>query len=355
MRYEDLIVELDPAQIERFRTGHLPVAAAEVALRALLAALTDVGLRLTGRDAERARWFRQTGGSRPIEPRTLIAEPVPVGAPIMAPSIAPIVAPMGSPSEPAPRRVDPASVPSAPLGAEGSLFDSISESSMAEAEHALLRPPTVPPQPVELRVEPRSPVAKRSTQRAMDALFDDDEASAGGLMLFGDDAPPGFVAPPGTDPDMAPVPDDSLRPLLGRPETPAAGPAASLGGEARLAGAAAAHSAPDAELDELPTLGAPLGDVAADEVRLAGAEPAGGELDELPTLAPSFGGPLVDPDDDFVGFGWGDDEPTLARPAPDLMPDRLPEPLGSIDRSSAAERSGEKPGVVDSVRKLFGR
>ncbi len=159
---------------------------------------------------------------------------------------------------------------------------------------ALLRPPSRPLP----RVSPPTPAPEPAspTRAAMGALFDDD--SNNGLVLFGEgsDAPDGFGPQAGTDPAIAPLPEDG-------PEGPSERTMDDLGRP--LSG------------------GAPV-EGASGEPQLAGAE------EPMPMDVPAAP----------FGFGPGDAEPTRVdrNPAERHAPGHLSEAV-----------------VVSSVRKLFRR
>lgn len=205
---------------------------------------------------------------------------------------------------------------------------------------ALLRPPAAPPVPVPAPSPTPSP-APSPTRAAMHALFDVDDASGAGLVLFGDamddalddglggagDGAMGFAPQPGTDPDMAPLPDEAEADGLAEVTTDAA-----------LALIAEDDSDTSRPGRRRPT----------DEPVLAGAE------------APV----PMDAGDAPFGFGFGDDEPTVASPRPQIPPlDRDSHDRAAHDRSAPDPR--DEPAdprgarrdetLLSSVRKLFRR
>lgn len=308
-RYPALLAEVGPERLAALRAPQMGRATAEVTLQALIGAL-DEAAPAAGQVA--AAPAARVSGRERLWPRRRPGRPTVGVMPVVAPpgvgvdedtddsiEIAPFagfaayeIAVEGDPFAGANDAIDvidgmdgiDASEPGAP--AEISLDAALDR---GDAASALLRPPSRPVAP--------APPPSTVTRAAMDALFEGEDASGAGLVLFGDgmdgelDGGAGFAPQPGTDPDMAPLPADAV----------------------------------EGEPTEEGDTSRP-GPVAAEDPVLAGAEAPVGEGE------PAF------------GFGFGDDEPTVAGPRPLAVEEE------AVDRRGA--RRDET--LLSSVRKLFG-
>lgn len=304
-RYPALLAEIGRDRVEALRAPRMGRATAEVTLRALIGALDEAGPAAAG-GAVAAPPARVSGRER-LRPRRRPGRPTVGVMPVVEPpgvgvdedtddsvEIAPFagfaayeISVEGDPFERAPDGIDVIDLSEPDAPASTSLDAALDGGDPAGA---LLRPPS----------RPAAPAAPPTvTRAAMDALFEGDDGSGAGLVLFGDgmdgelDGAHGFMPQPGTDPDMAPLPAEASE------------------GEPTEEGDT---SRPEA--------------VAPDDAVLAGAEAPARESD------PPF------------GFGFGDDEPTVAGPRP--------APLEAEEAGADRREARRDETLLSSVRKLFG-